>query len=179
MGAFSNRFFLQLSNKAGAKSKRLQWSKKFPVGRNNFDTEVTTICEESGVKGSGLQDHMSNHGLSFYAFSSNDSGDSESSIILRTSHTTVDALAQYHNLQSVEFLRLQFSAFNSNFTTLPFTVAELDAFSKSKLEYVQHSEVQMRDSHVSIKCGPLPGNCTVNAFLLQIFVNRHQLPLTI
>lgn len=63
MGAFSNRLILQLSNKADEKSKRLKWFKRALIGKNNFDTMVKTICQEAGVKGLGLQDHMTNHGL--------------------------------------------------------------------------------------------------------------------
>lgn len=55
-----------------------------------------------------------------------DCGHSDSSTILRTGHTSVDTLARYHKLQSVEGLRQQFGAFNSKFTTLPFTAAQFE-----------------------------------------------------
>lgn len=76
------------------------------MGNKNFDTMDTAIFEEEAVKGSGLQDHITNHRLGTSIISALiDSGHSDSYIILRTSDTSVDTLARYHNLQNAEGLR--------------------------------------------------------------------------
>lgn len=125
---------------------------------------VTTICEESVVKGSGSQDHMANNCLRASMLSDLiDSGHSYSSIILHTGHTSVDTLTRYHNLQSVDDFSRKWGAFNSSFITLPFRTAELEASTKSKPECIQHSEGHKRDREVPIKWGTLPVNCTGNA----------------
>lgn len=76
---------------------------------NIFDKMVIKICEEVGVKGSGLQDHMTNHGLRASMISALiDSGHYDASIFLRTGNTRLDDLERYHNIQSVEGSLQQF-----------------------------------------------------------------------
>lgn len=54
-------------------------------------------------------------------------GNQNSSSILRTRHNSVDILSRYHKLNIVKVIRHQFSAFSSTFTTIPFSHIELDA----------------------------------------------------
>lgn len=128
MGPFSNRFFLQLAKKPDGK-KRIHWFKKMAIGKNSFKGMVTDMCNAAGVKGTGLQNHMTDHGLRATMISQLiAAGHSDSSIILRTGHSSVDTLARYHNLQGVEGFKQQMGIFNSAFNTMPFNHADLKPF---------------------------------------------------
>lgn len=63
MGPLSNRFFLQLSNKAGCNTKRIELSKKVSMRKNEYETIVTELCKVAEVRGSGLQSAMTHQGL--------------------------------------------------------------------------------------------------------------------
>lgn len=78
---------------------------------------------------------------------------SDSSIILRTEHTSVDTLARYHNLQSIEGLRQQFGAFNSKFTTLPCTAAQFEALAKYNLQSKTcGKDLNVHSDHTAANC---------------------------
>lgn len=56
------------------------------------------------------------------------SGHSDTSIILRTGHSSVDTLDLYHNLQCLEGFKQHLFIYNSTFTKLPSTKARLQPF---------------------------------------------------
>lgn len=82
---------------------------------------VTALCNAACVRGTGLQENMTDHGLRGTMISQLIAAvNSDSSIILRKGHSSVDKLTRFHNLQCMEGFKQQVSIFNSNFTNLPF-----------------------------------------------------------
>lgn len=105
----SDRMFLQVNR---GRTKPEEFFKRQNLGRGFFERSVKTICNEAGVQGSGLNDYMTNHGLrSSMTSLLIDAGHTDSSIILRTGHSSATTLARYHNLRGSEGLRQQHSLF--------------------------------------------------------------------
>lgn len=87
------RLFLQLNL---SRTKPHEFFKVF------FDHSVKTICIEVAVKGSWINEYMTNHGLcsSMTALLIH-AGQTDSSIILSTGHSDRTTLVRYHNLHGV------------------------------------------------------------------------------
>lgn len=158
MGPFSNRFFLQVANKTVGK-KRTQWFKKSPIGKNSFSEILKTMCREAGIRGDGLHDHLTNHSLRSSMINRLiETGHADSATVLRSNHASIDTLTRYHNLQSVEGFKQQFDLFNSNFTKLPFTRAELQPFiddlQRGKANSKGVSELSEKNSSVPQSVNP-------------------------
>ena len=60
---------------------------------------VNGMCSAEGVTGDGLQGHMRNAGLRTSMINRLiETGHTDSSIVLRSGHASVDTLTRYHNL---------------------------------------------------------------------------------
>lgn len=91
-----------------------EFFKRKHLGRDVFDWAVKTISNEAGASGSGLNDHMTNHGLHASMTSLMvEAGHADRSIILRTGLSNKTKLARYHNLHVREELRQKESLFKS------------------------------------------------------------------
>lgn len=173
---------LQRANKADEKSKSLQWVKNALTKKGNFDRIFQNICEETVIKGSCLQYHMTNHYLRTSMMSPLiDSGYSDASSISRTGHTRVATLASYHPLNFVEGLSQKFGALNSKFTTFSFKAADLDALPKSNLEPPSDSEnmeAKTGCSFDTVKCAPTAQKSFDDAVYVTTVQPRSALPKT-
>ena len=96
-GISSDRFFL--GTRKAKKVHPTTFFKDQPIGRNTFTKLVRDICNELGVRGVGLSDAMSTHGLrSTMITLLMTAGFSDAAVALRTGHRDLNSLKSYHNL---------------------------------------------------------------------------------
>jgi len=94
------RFFLQPSRKDPSTLKPAQFFNNQPIGVNSFQSLVKNMCIAEKIRGNGVHEYVTNHGLRGTMTSLLlDAGFSDTAVSLRTGHRNNDSLKSYKNNQ--------------------------------------------------------------------------------
>jgi len=111
----SNRFFLQTTRKKNVSglSKSQFWVDS-PIGKNGFKGIVKNMCLAEGIKGNGVHDYVTTHGLRGSMSSLLlEAGFSDTAVAQRTGHRSLDSLRNYKDPQGETAPNMQRALFNN------------------------------------------------------------------